>query len=284
MARGPRGLATGDRAGRRGAGSGSTYEFPARESGAAGGCGVLRPCGQWRVAPARGPPSARDFERAQRLLAAARYPEARTALLDLEVEGLQRGTPARRFAPGGVRVPPPALPGRTRSAAPRTWTKPRPSSPKWLFYYASVQRGLKNTSTSPACMRALEQRFPESRWPSPPLDALATYYVVEDQDERAIRTSYRELLAPLTPPAATATALPGKPDGGTYSSRSVRRPPPGFFDRAGRDFPPIGLPPERIFYWSARRARDAMGDRTTFARAPATSPSPTTAVVLRATR
>jgi soluble lytic murein transglycosylase len=232
------------------------YEFPLGERArqAAADLRALR-------AEAGGPGTratyAKDLDRAQRLLAAARYDDARASLLGLRTlaSSVERPIVDLRLAACEHQL------RRYRGARDRLrpyLDRASPDQPEALFYYASALRGLKNTSEFTRRMRSLTQRFPDSPWAESALDALATHYLAEDQDERAIDV-FREMLARF-PSGRRAERAAWKAGWWAYRHGEFADAA-GIFDGAAAAFPRSDYRPSYL-YWSAR-ARDAMGDRAT---------------------
>jgi soluble lytic murein transglycosylase len=123
------------------------------------------------------------------------------------------------------------------------------------YYYLSATRGLGDRAGYVSLARSLVRDHPDSPWAAETLDDLASYYVVDDQDDKADRV-FRELLTRF-PRHRYSERAAWKVGWAAYRNRqfseTVR-----IFESAAATFPRADYRPSWI-YWSGR-ARDRMGD------------------------
>jgi soluble lytic murein transglycosylase len=194
-----------------------------------------------------------EFARAERLFAGRRWAEARVALEPLLplVSTEDRGRVTLHLAECDYHL------GRHKAARDRlkTYLDDAPKDAEARYYSLSAARGMGDRSTYVSLSRALVKEFPDSQWAAETLDDLASYYIIDDQDDEADEV-FRELLDrfPRHRYAERATWKVGW--------EAYRRQKFGetikLFEWAAATFPRADYRPGWI-YWSGR-ARDRMGD------------------------
>jgi soluble lytic murein transglycosylase len=197
---------------------------------------------------------ARDLERARRLFAAGRYEDARAAYSDLRAlaSGDDRALVELRLAACEYHLK------RYRAARDRLrpyLDRVSPEQAEVAYYYLSALRGLRRKGEFVTRARALARDFPQSPWAEAALDALATHYIVEDEDAQAAGIC-RELYTRF-PTGRHAERAAWKAGWWAYRQRdfaeAVR-----FFESAAALVPRSNYRPSFV-YW-AGRARARMGD------------------------
>ena len=202
-----------------------------------------------------GAPLGDELARAERLFAGRRWAEAKVAfesLVDVVPVG-DRGKVSLHLAESDFRL------GRHRPARERL-AKLIEASPKDVearYYYLSTVRGLGDRTTYLSLSRALVNDYPDSPWAAETLDDLASYYVVDDQDEEADRV-FRELLDRF--PHHRHSERAAWKVGWTAYRTGKLADTVKVFESAVATFPRSDYRPGWI-YWSGR-ARDRMGDAT----------------------
>lgn len=196
----------------------------------------------------------KDLDRAQRLSVAGRYEEARAALIDLRAlaSTAERPRVDLRLAASEYNL------RRYRTARDRLrpyLDRESPDQAEVHFYYLSALRGLQRNREFVARARALAGRFPDSPWAEAALDALATYYIVEDEDARAAEV-FRELVAKF-PAGRRAERAAWKAGWWAYRHGEFADAA-RVFESTAVTFPRSDYRPSYL-YWSAR-ARTSMGD------------------------
>ncbi len=197
---------------------------------------------------------AKDVQRAEALTASSRWEEARAAWLRL-----------RAFAPAADRLHVDlrlaacdvAL-RRYRAARDRLRPYLRRATAEQAelrYVYLTALRGLGRTSEFVAGARAITAEFPDSPWTEAALDLLATHYIVNDQDERAVEV-FRNLYVRF-PAGRRADRAAWKVGWWAYRrgdlAEALR-----YFEGAAATFPRSDYRPA-FLYW-AGRARAQAGD------------------------
>ena len=199
---------------------------------------------------------AKDFDRALRLFTAGRYEEARSAFLDLRTlaSGDERALVALRLAACEFNL------RRYRSARDRLrpyLDRASADQAEVRFYHLSALLRLGRKSDFVTRARALTQSFPASPWAEAALDALATSYIVGDEDDRAAEV-FRELYAKF-PAGRRAERAAWKAGWWAYRHGDFAETARAF-ESASATFPRSDYRPSYL-YWSGR-ARARMGDGT----------------------
>jgi soluble lytic murein transglycosylase len=208
---------------------------------------------QLPVGVAVGAPVADELARAERLFAARRWSEARTAyesLVDV-VAGADQEQVSMHLAETDYRL------GRHRQARERL-AKLIDASPKNVearFFYLEAVRGLGDRATYESLTRTLVETYPDSSWAVEALDDLASRDLVDDRDDDADRV-FREMLERFprhrySERAAWKVGWNAYRTGRFAETASV-------FESAATTFARSDYRPAWI-YWSGR-ARDRMGD------------------------
>jgi soluble lytic murein transglycosylase len=201
-----------------------------------------------------GAPIADELARAERLFAGRRWAEARVAfefLIGLVPEA-DRELVSRHLAQSDYHL------GRHRQARDRIKTHLDDGSPndaESRYYYLSATRGLGERANFVRLARELVSDYPDSPWAAETLDDLASFYIVDDQDEEADRV-FRQLLDRF-PRHRYSERASWKVGWEAYRrgkfAETVR-----VFESAAVNFPRADYRPAWL-YWSGR-ARDRMGD------------------------
>ena len=191
--------------------------------------------------------------RAERLFAAKRYKPARQAFEALAP--LVRGDDAELVAIRRAECD--YFLRRYRQArdrlAPLVKTATRKEEAR--FYWLSAIRALGAHAEYIRLARGLAAEFPASSWAEETLNALATHYIVYDQDEKADAV-FREMYAKF-PTGAYAERAAWR--AGWWAYRHGRyRETTAFFESAVAAFPRSDYRPAYL-YWSAR-SRERLGD------------------------
>jgi len=195
-----------------------------------------------------------DLGRALTLFGAKRYPEARSALQDIQktAAGDDRELIDLRIAECDYFL--------KRYAAAREETRPyldqasRRAEAK--FFYLSALRGLGEQDQAVTLTRALVTDFPGSTWADEALNNLGTHYILTNQDDLAAET-FREDFEkfPNGPHAERAAWKYGWWAYTTGKYEETAR----VFESAAAAFPRSDYRPP-FLYWSAR-AREKLGQR-----------------------
>jgi soluble lytic murein transglycosylase len=205
------------------------------------------------VGLAAGAPVAEELARAERLFAGRRWAEARVALEPLVnvVSDDDRELVSLHLAESDFHL------GRHRPARDRLKQHlENPSrGPEARYYYLSAVRGLGDRTTFVSLARELVKDHPDSSWATETLDDLASYYVVDDQDDKADEV-FRELLDRF-PRHRYSERAAWKVGWAAYRNRKFAETA-RVFESAAAAFPRADYRPAWI-YWSGR-ARDRMGD------------------------
>ena len=228
-------------------------EFPLSDLSATA-LAELEKMAEW---PALAPGTARyrlELARADRLFAARRYPQARAAFEALwphtggddtemvELRLAQCDFGLRRYAAARTRLRP-LLDSASRSAEAR-------------FFYLSAIRELGEHDTYERLARELISTFETNTWAEDTLNALASFYIVIDEDARADET-FRELLSKF-PKGRYAERAAWKIGWWAYKhgryEETVRQ-----FESAAAAYPRSDYRPA-FLYWIAR-AHDRLGNR-----------------------
>ncbi len=200
-----------------------------------------------------GAPIVDELSRAERLFAGGRWAEAKVAfefLIGL-VPASDRDLVSLHLAQADFRL------GRHRAARDRLKTHlgDAPADAEARYYYLSATRGLGDRASYVRLSRELVRDYPDSPWAAEALDDLASYYVIDDQDDEADRV-FRQLLDRF-PRHRYSERAAWKVGWEAYRSEkfaeTVR-----VFESAAATFPRADYRPAWI-YWSGR-ARDRMGD------------------------
>ncbi|HZM92017.1 MAG TPA: transglycosylase SLT domain-containing protein [Vicinamibacterales bacterium] len=205
------------------------------------------------VGVAGGAPVAEELARAERLFTGRRWAEARVALEPLVnvVSDDDRELVSLHLAESDFHL------GRHRPARDRLKQHLESPSrgPEARYYYLSAVRGLGDRTTFVSLGRELVKDHPASPWAAETLDDLASYYVVDDQDDKADEV-FRELLDRF-PRHRYAERAAWKVGWAAYRNRKFAETA-RVFESAAVAFPRADYRPAWI-YWSGR-ARDRMGD------------------------
>lgn len=195
-----------------------------------------------------------DLARAERLTSAGRWEEARAAWLDLRALAPEEDRPHIDLRLATCEV---AL-RRFRAARDRLRPylgRPSDEQPEVRYRYFAALRGLGRGAEFVAGVRAMSREFPDSPWTETALDALATHFIVNDEDERAVEV-FRELYARF-PGGRYAERAAWKAGWWAYRhgefAETVR-----YFEDAAARFPRSDYRPAYL-YW-AGRARARVGD------------------------
>src|SRR5262245_20254261 len=144
-----------------------------------------------QVAVGAGGPLGDELTRAERLFAGRRWAEARVALEPLLplVSTEDRGRVTLHLAECDYRL------GRHKAVRDRlkTYLDDAPKDAEARYYYLSAARGMGDRSTYISQARALVKEFPDSEWAAETLDDLASFYIIDDQDDEADDV-FRDLL------------------------------------------------------------------------------------------
>jgi peptidoglycan lytic transglycosylase len=205
------------------------------------------------VGVAGGAPLGEELARAERLFAGRRWAEARVALEPLVnvVYDDDRALVSLHLAEADFHL------GRHRPARDRLkeHLENFSKAPEARYYYLSAVRGLGDRTTYVSLARELVKDHPDSPWAAEALDDLASYYVIDDQDDKAVEV-FRELLDRF-PRHRYSERAAWKVGWAAYRSQkfaeTVR-----VFESAAATFPRADYRPAWI-YWSGR-ARDRLGD------------------------
>ena len=205
------------------------------------------------VGVAGGAPLDEELARAERLFAGRRWAEARVAFEPLVnvVSDDDRDLVSLHLAESDFHL------GRHRPARDRLkqHLDSRSKSPEARYYYLSAVRGLGDRTTYLSLARELVKDHPDSPWAAEALDDLASYYVIDDQDDKADEV-FRELLDRF-PRHRYSERAAWKVGWAAYRSRKFAETA-RVFESAAATFPRADYRPAWI-YWSGR-ARDRMGD------------------------
>ena len=200
-----------------------------------------------------GAPISDELARAERLFSGRRWAESKVAyeFLIALVPASDRGLVSLHLAQADYRL------GRHRPARDRlkNYLDGSPADVEARYYYLSATRGLGDRAGYVRLSRELVKDYPESPWAAETLDDLASYYIIDDQDDEADRV-FRELLDRF-PRHRYSERAAWKVGWEAYRSEkfaeTVR-----VFESAAVAFPRADYRPAWI-YWSGR-ARDRMGD------------------------
>jgi len=205
------------------------------------------------VGVAGGVPLGDELARAERLFAGRRWAEAKVALEPLVnvVAGSDRELVSLHLAEADFRL------GQNRAARDRLkqYLEGSSKEPEARYYYLSAVRGLGDRATYVSLSRTLVKDHPDSEWAAETLDDLASYYVIDDQDDEADEV-FRELLDRF-PRHRYSERAAWKVGWGAYRSGKFAETVK-VFESAAATFPRADYRPAWI-YWSGR-ARDRMGD------------------------
>ncbi|MGH9410400.1 MAG: transglycosylase SLT domain-containing protein [Vicinamibacterales bacterium] len=126
------------------------------------------------------------------------------------------------------------------------------------FFYLSAIRGLGDNDRAIALTQALVQQFPDSSWSEEALNALGTYYILQNQDDLAAQT-FRESYEKF-PSGQHAERAAWKYGWWAYRTGNYAETA-RVFEAAAASFPHSDYRPPYL-YWAAR-ARARMGDADT---------------------
>jgi soluble lytic murein transglycosylase len=195
-----------------------------------------------------------ELARAERLFAARRWPQARPAFEairphasndDLELVSLRLGQCdyyLRRHRSAREALRPLTERGSRRAEA--------------SYFYLLATRGLGLTDEYARLVRRLVDEFGDSTWAEDGLDNLASYYIIDDQDERAAET-FRDLYARY-PNGRRAERAAWRIGWWDYRERQYSEASRVLAEAAAR-FPRSDYRPAYL-YWAAR-AQELAGDR-----------------------
>ena len=200
-----------------------------------------------------GGPVGDELARAERLFAGRRWAEARVAfepLLSI-VSAEDRGRITLHLAECDYHL------GRHKAAHERlkTYLDEGSKEPEARYYYLSAVRGMGDRSTYVSLSRALVKDHPDSQWAAETLDDLASFYIIDDQDDQA-DSVFRELLDRFPKHRYTERAA-WKVGWEAYRQQKFSDTIK-VFESAAVTFPRADYRPGWI-YWSGR-ARDRIGD------------------------
>ena len=205
------------------------------------------------VGVAGGAPVAEELARAERLFAGRRWAEARVALEPLVnvVADDDRELVSLHLAESDFHLGR-HVPARDRL---KQHLESRSRGPEARYYYLSALRGLGDRTGFVRLARELVKDNPDSPWAAETLDDLASYYVVDDQDDKADEV-FRELLDRF-PRHRYSERAAWKVGWAAYRNRKFAETA-RVFESAAVAFPRADYRPAWI-YWSGR-ARDRIGD------------------------
>jgi soluble lytic murein transglycosylase len=226
------------------------YDFPATEAGTTA-ARALAAAGAEPIA-AGSPRVAAELARAERLFSARRFALAREGfeLLQPVVAGDQVELVALRLAECdyGLR--------RFRAAAERArpFIDTASRRAEALFYYASAVEELGDAATFVALVRRIVDEHPSSSWAEDGLNALASHYIIANDDDAADGV-FRELLQRY-PRGRHAARAAWKAGWWAYKHDRLAEAA-GIFERGAAGFPRSDYRPSWL-YW-AGRARERTG-------------------------
>lgn len=228
------------------------YDFPTSDLAPVAGAEYnLLPTAQ-RLGP-RTERYKRELERAERLFAARRYADARTAFQPLRAlaEGDDRELVHLRLAECEYFLK------RWRNARDgvRPYIDRAARRAEALFFYAVSARELGNHAEYLKIIRRIADEFPTQSWAEDALNSLATHYVLRD-DGAAADAAFRELYAKY-PKSRYAERAAWKIGWRSYRERRYTETA-GFFERSAADFPRSDYRPAWL-YWSGR-AHEAVNE------------------------
>ena len=125
-----------------------------------------------------------------------------------------------------------------------------------LFFYAIATRDLGDSAEYIRTVRRVVQEFPEQSWAEEALNNLATYYLVQDEDEQAEQT-FREMYQKF-PTGHYAERAAWKVGWSAYRNERYRDTLAAF-ESASANFPRSDYRPSWL-YWSAR-AHEALKEQ-----------------------
>ncbi len=197
-------------------------------------------------APSGSPRYQLDLGRAARLYGAKQYPEAREAYESLRARATDedRDLIRLRLAESDYYLK------RARNAREslRPLIEGGPRQAEALYHFALASRDLRDVATYLRLSRRVVNEFPTDVWAEASLNALASYYLKIDDDERADAT-FRELYE-KNPKGGNAERAAWKVGWRSYRqgryAETIR-----YFDRATYDFPRSDYRPSWL-YWSGR--------------------------------
>ena len=229
------------------------YEYPLSDE-AAQAATELKALGRVADAPGTRVAYPRDLARADALYRAGRAADARAAYLDLRklASGDERTMVDVRLASCELRLK------RYRTARDRVRLAAERTSPfeaEARYLYARATRALGRHKEFVTRVRSLMRDFPGSPWSAAALDALATHYVVVDQDADAAE-AFAQLYA-NDPKGRYAERAAWKAGWWAWRHRDYAGTT-RFFEGAAAAFPRSNYRPSYL-YW-AGRARAQMGD------------------------
>ncbi len=229
------------------------YDYPLSDQ-AAQAATELKALGKVDGAPGTRAAYGRDLVRADALRRAGRTSDARAAYLDLRrfASGDERTLVDLRLASCEITL------RRYRSARDRVQRAAGRKSPfeaEARYLYAKATLGLGRKKEFVARMQSLMREFPGSPWSHAALDALATHYVIVDEDADAAE-AFAQLYVddPKGPYAERAAWKAGWWAWRHRDYAGTAR----FFEGAAAGFPRSNYRPSYL-YW-AGRARAALGD------------------------
>lgn len=211
----------------------------------------------WRVSA---PPASaaeftsRDMTRADRLFEARQYAEARAAYdaMRATTSGPDAVKAAVRSAAADFWL------GRHRAAAEglAPWLDQAPHAAEARYFHLRSLRALGQRDPYVAAVRDLADRYPTSPWAAEALNHLASYFIVDDQDDRALEVFARVLDQHPTHRHAERAAW--KLGWAHYRQRRFAEAA-AVFERGAANAPRSDYRPSWL-YWSGR-AREQAGDR-----------------------
>jgi soluble lytic murein transglycosylase len=188
-----------------------------------------------------------DLGRAVQLYGARRYADARAAFVELQKEvsgGDDRELIELRVAESDyfLQRHQAALDGL------RPWLSRGARQAEARFFYLSALRGLGRNEEFVTQTEALVNDFPDSSWSEEALNNLGTYYILENDDERAAETFHQLYSKFPTGPRAERAAW--KSGWWSYKNGDYAQTV-GIFEKAASAFPRSDYRPS-FLYWSAR--------------------------------
>jgi soluble lytic murein transglycosylase len=246
-------IASGDVAGAEAAALSLHYDFPA-SAHAAAAAPLVAALRAGAPAPLVAELQARELARADRLFDARRYVEARSAY-DAVRAGASGADAVKAAVRSGAAD---YFLGKHRAAvdALAPWLDQAPHAAEARYYHLRSMRALGQREPYVAAVRDLAERFPNSPWSAEALNHLASYFIVDDQDDRALEVFARVLDQHPTHRHAERAAWKlgwAHYRAGRFAEAAAT------FERGAANAPRSDYRPSWL-YWSGR-ARERAGDR-----------------------